>query len=746
KQLKKTRTITSDHDGSDKNEEQEEPNVIHLSPCILVSTATTITNAVISPSISILGTPSIPSTPANLSTLSSPTKNFKSSNSIQDQLASMVKQLSKITNAIENFHLEKSSKESSSSTQANDIEQLFESIKCSDDLFMLDSGLKFVETLNLLDLSGAAVGTFRHSRWFFEKLRASMARTMKERVIKYLQTTDPITQRRRAFGITFDKVTILRRSMQVTMMIVMVDGQLTPIYLQSPLCKTELSGEELYDNCVRVMESFSLSQSILKQQLVGCAVDGADIHLSIGKHLCQKIGIREEWLSISWDCAHLLELAIHYVKKRKKFLCSECRVYETMMRDWSTLYELHQQDSIVNALTVGDLSARTRHNINSQQETGADDNGTLQIEEIKSVDFVCKLVGLIDIYNIIVKASVFVQNVDKYPWKYDDAIRRLQECLNNYARLLEQLLDLNTIQEMDSIEDKTLFYTVEYSPVTSHITTTTIDDDVYDNIDIERDKEELISAIPSTTYMEQHYQSLFNCIFRERPITRRQGDYDIEDPTSRVREKLIVLCKELIEAIETRFNDTPSIFLLMTNCLDVSSLYNQVVLTGQQKLADYGRSALQELIDFTTLNSKYVKIDATDIQQQYAEWKQICLLEIEDKDTFDIWTTNGKIITPKVMKTFYSNKKLAHGIHDFLYFYSLMILKIRSEAVGESVSSILKGHIHNNRSLQHTSLDEEVMLHWNTPPLHSADLFITSSLNEYFSHTKDRQWLFYKKK
>ncbi|CAF4382979.1 unnamed protein product [Rotaria sp. Silwood2] len=118
-----------------------------------------------------------------------------------------------------------------------------------------------------------------------------------------------------------------------------------------------------------------------------------------------------------------------------RFASSECRVYETMMRDWSTLYELHEQDSIVNALTGGDLSARTRHNINSQQETDAGNNGTLQIEESKSVDFVCKLVGLIDIYNIIVKASVFVQNVDKYPWEYDNAIRRLQECLNNYATL-----------------------------------------------------------------------------------------------------------------------------------------------------------------------------------------------------------------------------------------------------------------------------------------------------------------------
>ncbi len=62
------------------------------------------------------------------------------------------------------------------------------------------------------------------------------------------------------------------------------------------------------------------------------------------------------------------------------------------------------------------------------------------------------------------------------------------------------------------------------------------------------------------------------------------------------------------------------------------------------------------------------------------------------------------------MKTFYTNKKLADGIHDFLYFSSLRVLNIRSEVRCESTSSILKGHIHNNRSLQHSSLDEEVMI------------------------------------
>lgn len=250
---------------------------------------------------------------------------------------------------------------------------------------------------------------------------------MKARVVEYLQTVDPATQHRRAFGITFDKVTLLRRSMQVTMLIVLVDGELTPIYLQSPLCGTELSGEELAGNCVRVMESFGLSLSMLRQQLTGCAVDGAYIHLNIGKHLCQSIGLNEEWLSISWDFAHLLELAILDVKKQRQFLwltrfiktcglimrkysygkqyeqfletaelleedvlqpkqfhatrfvSSECRVYETLIRDWLTFYELHEKESIVNALTSGDLSRRTRLNIKAQNEIGVDSVSSLKV-------------------------------------------------------------------------------------------------------------------------------------------------------------------------------------------------------------------------------------------------------------------------------------------------------------------------------------------------------------------------------
>lgn len=74
-------------------------------------------------------------------------------------------------------------------------------------------------------------------------------------------------------------------------------------------------------------------------------------------------------------------------------------------------------------------------------------------------------------------------------------------------------------------------------PVTLQTTTatTTIDHENY--ADTEEDNGEPMSSTPSPTYTEQNYQSLFNRILKERPITRRRADYNLEDPTLSVRQK-----------------------------------------------------------------------------------------------------------------------------------------------------------------------------------------------------------------
>ena len=155
-----TRIITSgdadgDGDNNDDNkfEEQQQENVIILSPD---DSTTSTSKTVISPSLSALGTPSVASTPSfastssNPSASSTPAKDFKSPTFIHDQLILITKQLSKITNAIDHITVENPSKESSSSfTEASDMDRLFDSIKCSNDLFML-RGLEINNQLDII--------------------------------------------------------------------------------------------------------------------------------------------------------------------------------------------------------------------------------------------------------------------------------------------------------------------------------------------------------------------------------------------------------------------------------------------------------------------------------------------------------------------------------------------------------------------------------------------------------------------
>ncbi|CAF1328449.1 unnamed protein product [Rotaria sordida] len=381
------------------------------------------------------------------------------------------------------------------------------------------------------------------------------------------------------------------------------------------------------------------------------------------------------------------------------------------------------------ALSDGDISTRTRQKLAAQQKPGDKDVDSVTSRQIKSLDFVCTLLGLYDIYSILVEASLSVQQVNKYPWEYDYSIEYLQERLTKYEELLETL-NLKSTQDAENLEKFASDKLVH---------STTADDFDFDEYD-----ETKVQKKQSTTLMEQYYHDLLKCEFQQLPITRRGGDYDLEDPTKHIRQKLIELCQHLSESIAKRFEDIPEIFVLMKNCLDAAFLYQQVVLDKTQIIVDYGKNELQKLIDFTVSNSKKL-INAPVIQDQYLEWKQRFLSEIQDKDTLSVWTTNGKILTSKVMKTFCTNIDLSEGINDFLHFYSLMILKIRSEAICESAASILKGHIHNNRSLQHKSLDDEVFLHWNAPPLHLADKFIEQSIDDYSINKKDKTWLFYRK-
>jgi hypothetical protein len=94
--------------------------------------------------------------------------------------------------------------------------------------------------------------------------------------------------------------------------------------------------------------------------------------------------------------------------------------------------------------------------------------------------------------------------------------------------------------------------------------------------------------------------------YKQLPITRRVSDYDLDDSTERVRQKLIQLCHHLVESITKPFENISEIFMIMKNCLDVSSSHHQVLLTNKQTINDYGIVELKKLIDYTAISSNRI--------------------------------------------------------------------------------------------------------------------------------------------
>ena len=130
---------------------------------------------------------------------------------------------------------------------------------------------------------------------------------------------------------------MLKEFLQITMTVAMIDRQLAPIYLKSSFCKTELSGEDLAVNCVIVLESFDSVRSLLRDKLTGGVVDGVHIRMNVSEHLSNNIGIQQNWSTISWDFAHLLELAIGDTQKQNEsnWLQMITRIDAEMMNKYS---------------------------------------------------------------------------------------------------------------------------------------------------------------------------------------------------------------------------------------------------------------------------------------------------------------------------------------------------------------------------------------------------------------------------
>jgi hypothetical protein len=92
------------------------------------------------------------------------------------------------------------------------------------------------------------------------------------------------------------------------------------------------------------------------------------------------------------------------------------------------------------------------------------------------------------------------------------------------------------------------------------------------------------------------------------------------------------------------------------------------------------------------------------------------LRELKKKKNWNVWTKHDKIS--------FTNEDLSNGIEHFLYFYSRMVVKIRTKAVCLNPETTHSWQSSSGSWILRLRSD---ILHKNTLPLHLADPFIKFS-------------------
>ena len=65
-----------------------------------------------------------------------------------------------------------------------------------------------------------------------------------------------------------------------------------------------------------------------------------------------------------------------------RFVSSQLRVYETILKNWKTLYVLQEKNDVNMALSYGDICTRTRQKLDAQQKPDDKDVDNAAVNEI----------------------------------------------------------------------------------------------------------------------------------------------------------------------------------------------------------------------------------------------------------------------------------------------------------------------------------------------------------------------------
>jgi hypothetical protein len=179
-----------------------------------------------------------------------------------------------------------------------------------------DSYSQFKCGLLTLHLSGARIGEKNHSHNFMKPFSESVEKVMRASMKRLHGKARAQTGSCPVFSLNADKPTCMRRTSQLVVAIVLVNGKFVPIFIGCRKTGSEHHGEHTAQHLMDVLtEDLGLSKRHLRVQFVCFAADGAYFSTNEPAYLARKVCVLQAWLLPGHDDAHRLELVVNDIRK-----------------------------------------------------------------------------------------------------------------------------------------------------------------------------------------------------------------------------------------------------------------------------------------------------------------------------------------------------------------------------------------------------------------------------------------------
>ena len=572
---------------------------------------------------------------------------------------------------------------------------------------------KFEEDMAYLHDQGNDIGELNHSRMFPPDFLKNIYEIIKGKFIQYLNTPLQATKSLPPVCLLTDKFTKKHTTYEIVAILTYIPGAssiFVPLILELvSIPSKNHTGQGLTEMLISTLQRFSIQST----QITGGACDGQYIKLKVHEHLSTMYNL-PPYSYFTWDLAHRLNLVDidarknpinNWLKNLTQTISNVFRIvnfgkgFEELIEECELLNEDVKMPTFYSNTRFAEYANRSYKNfledfhglvsvLQNRATRRESDNSDIYLGQITQLSFLLGLAGLIDIYENYQTTSKQIQDSTLFSWDAQIKVRDFQNHLQNMS------LSENSINCLLWPKLYEVVNSIEFEQFAT-----------YKNVPLA-----FVSEVSRTRQSDQNFDQ-----------------NSIEESKNNCYKKLQKFCTILSENIEQRFfsencSRRNEVLKLCLKIFNFQAFYEESKKSADPHIPIICSEATNPLF-LEILNQ--MKIPENNFQKQLFNLKQILLKST--KISKQKYYTNLEFLG-----IFLQDPEFFTGNEEFLNAYLTLALQSHNEAIVESMGSKIQYHARPERNLSRTTLNNEIFVAWQGPPVTACTTLVENALDLRF--------------